>query len=75
MQYLVKRQGLDFSACGLVDVIAAKRQRLENLPNESNADITCPVSISLVEDWEAFERSFKCAVHAHSDSGELDMGK
>lgn len=80
-QYLVKRKGLDFSACGLVDARAAKRQRLppsppaaEQVAPDQAAKSACPVSVAMMDEYEAFNRSFLCAVHAHSDSGELDLG-
>ncbi|EIE20576.1 hypothetical protein COCSUDRAFT_57721 [Coccomyxa subellipsoidea C-169] len=74
-KYLVKRKGLDFSACGLVDARAAKRQRMlvpdDGDKTESSA---CHVTVAMMDEWDAFNRSFRCAVHAHSDSGELDLG-
>ncbi len=76
MQYLVKRTGLDFSGCGLVDAREAKRQRLLALTEDGKTETAaCPVTIDMMDEWDAFNRSFRCAVHAHSDSGELDMGK
>lgn len=72
----MKRKGLDFSGCGLVDAREAKRQRLLVSNVDGNTDSTaCPVTIDMMDEWDAFSRSFRCAVHAHSDSGELDMGK
>lgn len=73
LQYVVKRKGLDFSACGLVDAKACKRQRLAG-PSKDEA-APCPVSIQLLDEWDAFTRGFRCAVHAHSDAGELDLGE
>ena len=85
-QYLVKRKGLDFSACGLVDAKAAKRQRLapppaasaagaaDQLAPDQAAESACPVSVAMMDDFDAFNRSFVCTIHAHSDSGELDLG-
>ncbi len=34
----------------------------------------CHVTVAMMDEWDAFNRSFRCAVHAHSDSGELDLG-
>jgi hypothetical protein len=76
-QYLVKRKGLDFSACGLVDARGAKRQR-SALPAPNEPDQApppaCPVSLAMMDEYDAFARSFQCSVHAHSDAGELDLG-
>lgn len=76
LQYLVKRKGLDFSACGMVDAKAAKRQRLMAPTDDNQTEsAACPVTVPMMDEWDAFNRSFRCAVHAHSDSGELDLGK
>ena len=72
LQYLVKRKGLDFTDCGMVDARVAKRQRLQQ-PGQDEASQS-PVSIALVDEWEKFQKSFRCAVHAHNDGGELDLG-
>ncbi|BDA50575.1 probable high mobility group protein B2 at N-terminal half [Coccomyxa sp. Obi] len=73
-KYLVKRVGLDFSGCGLVDAREAKRQRLLISTEDGKTETAaCPVTIDMMDEWDAFNRSFRCAVHAHSDSGELDM--
>ena len=84
-QYLVKRKGLDLSACGLVDARAAKRQRMAlaapvtQHPGEADqapddAPPACPVTLAMMDEFDAFSRSFQCAVHAHSEDGELDLG-
>lgn len=76
LQYLVKRKGLDFAACGLVDAKAAKRQRLPAAADADNAEAAaCPVTLAMMDEWDAFNRSFRCAVHAHSDGGDLDLGE
>ena len=72
LQYLVKRKGLDFTDCGMVDARVAKRQRLQQ-PGPDGAPQS-PVSIAMVDEWERFQKSFRCAVHAHNDGGELDLG-
>ncbi len=72
LQYLVKRKGLDFTECGMVDARVAKRQRLQQ-PGADEAPQS-PVSIAMVDEWERFQKSFRCAVHAHNDGGELDLG-
>ncbi|KAK9917825.1 hypothetical protein WJX75_008635 [Coccomyxa subellipsoidea] len=73
-KYLVKRKGLDFSACGLVDAKAAKRQRLMAPTDDNQTEsAACPVTVPMMDEWDAFNRSFRCAVHAHSDSGELNL--
>ncbi len=73
MQYVVKRKGLDFTDCGMVDARAAKRQRLQQREQDEVSDF--PVSIAMVDEWESFLKSFRCAVAAHNDGGELDLGK
>ena len=74
LQYVVKRKGLDFTDCGLVDARQAKRQRLQQ-PEQQDAS-QLPVSIAMVEEWESFQKSFRLAVHAHTgpDGKELEMG-
>lgn len=68
----MKRKGLDFTDCGMVDARVAKRQRLQQ-PGPDDASQS-PVSIAMVDEWEGFQKSFRCAVHAHNDEGELDLG-
>ena len=71
---MVKRKGLDFTDCGLVDARQAKRQRLQQ-PEQQDAS-QFPVSIAMVDEWESFQKSFRLAVHAHTgpDGKELEMG-
>ena len=73
LQYLVKRKGLDFTDCGMVDARVAKRQRLQQSGQDEAPQ--SPISIAMVDEWERFQKSFRCAVHAHNDGGELDLGR
>ena len=58
LQYLVKRKGCPIPDYGLVDMGAAKRQRLGAVPlppsNGASADSTgvCPVPLGMVEEYE-----------------------
>lgn len=72
LQFLVKRKGLDFTGCGMADARAAKHQRVQQ-PGEGTPSQS-PLSVVMVDEWESFQKSFRCAVHAHKDNGELDMG-
>lgn len=72
-QFIVKRKGLDCTEYGLVDGRLAKRQRLttddENMPG-------CPLTLGMVEDYEAFVKDFKRTVHHCMDEkGVLELGK
>ncbi|KAK9824651.1 hypothetical protein WJX72_012067 [[Myrmecia] bisecta] len=71
-KYLVKRQGLSFMDYGLVDARAAKRQRLVD-PNaaEGSAAKPFPVSLEMVDEYEAYQASFRQAIHSNTESGEL----
>ena len=68
----MKRKGLDFTCCGMVDAQAAKRLRLPIPKQDAQADF--PVSVAMIDEWEAFRKSFRCAVQAHTDCGDLDLG-
>lgn len=67
LQYLVKRQGADYTDYGLVDAKAVKRQRLQGSQ-------TGPICLDLVAEYEEFVRRFKQSVHNHKDGSALDLG-
>ncbi|GAB4824089.1 hypothetical protein N2152v2_011135 [Parachlorella kessleri] len=66
-KFLVARKGKGLTAYGLVDAQSAKMQRL----GQGSGDMPCPVSLEMLEEWEAFEKGFKRAVHDNSEGGEL----
>ncbi len=73
LQFIVKRKGLDCTEYGLVDEHVAKRQRLtaddEDMPE-------CPLTLDMVEDYEAFVKGFKRTVHhCMDDKGVLELGE
>ena len=53
-QYLVKRRGCRLLDYGLVDMAAAKRQRLQAVLEEAEPASAekCPLPLSLVDDYE-----------------------
>ena len=57
----------------MVDAQAAKRLRMPSPKQDMTAHF--PVSIAMVDEWEAFKKSFRCAVQAHTDYGDLDLGE
>jgi len=65
----VKRQGLDLTNFGKVDLKQARQQRLSA---DSNA---CPVSIKMVDEYEAALKSFWLSVHEHTQDGAVEMGE
>ena len=53
MQYLVKREGCPLLDYGLVDMAAAKHQRLHAVLEETDqASKKCPLPLSMVDDYE-----------------------
>ena len=49
----------------------AKRQRLQG----SDGTEASPVSLEMLEEWEAFQKSCKMAVFNGTEDGELDLGE
>lgn len=66
-KYVVKRKGLPFSEYGLVDVQAAKRQRVDGDGK------SCPLPLAMVNDFEGLHRTFWHEVNRHSSGGHLDL--
>ena len=54
---------------GLCDMAAAKRQRLTGDPTAS------PVSLEMLEEWEAYQKACKMAVFNCTEDGEMDLGE
>ncbi|GIL94189.1 hypothetical protein Vretimale_463, partial [Volvox reticuliferus] len=79
-RYLVKRAGLGLDEYGIVNGRAVKRQRL-NMAADGTGEqgdgedqpTALPVSIEMVDEFEAFERSFWASVQDRSDGGDLDL--
>ncbi|GLI64151.1 hypothetical protein VaNZ11_007336 [Volvox africanus] len=79
-RYLVKRAGLGLDEYGIVNGRAVKRQRL-NMAADGTGEqgdgedvpSVLPVSIEMVDEFEAFERSFWASVQDRSDGGDLDL--
>ncbi|KAL6777433.1 hypothetical protein ACKKBF_B21480 [Auxenochlorella protothecoides x Auxenochlorella symbiontica] len=67
--YLVARKGLPLTDYGVVCSRTAKLQRMA----ESGTNTACPVSLSMVEDFEAFGKRFRMDVHGAQDDNELDL--
>ena len=57
----------------MVDAQAAKRLRLPS--SKQDAQAYSPVSVAMIDEWEAFKKGFRCAVQAHTDCGDLDLGE
>lgn len=73
MQFIVKRKGLDCTEYGLVDGHIAKRQRLAT---DADTEVNSPVTLEMVEDYEAFVKSFKRTVyHCMDEKGVLELGE
>lgn len=73
LQFIVKRKGLDCTEYGLVDGSVAKRQRLAT---DDGTKVFSPVTLDMVEDYEAFVKSFKRTVHHCKDEkGVLELGE
>ncbi|GLC63206.1 hypothetical protein PLESTF_000011700 [Pleodorina starrii] len=76
-RYLVKRVGLGLDEYGIVNARAVKRQRLiaagAEQPEGEEAPPPLPVSIEMVDEFEAFQRSFQASVQDRSDGGDLDL--
>ncbi|KAK9852558.1 hypothetical protein WJX84_011682 [Apatococcus fuscideae] len=66
---LVKRKGCSLEDYGLCDMATAKRQRLQG----SDGTEASPVSLEMLEEWEAFQKSCKMAVFNGTEDGELDL--
>lgn len=59
-----------------MDSGAAKRQRLDGPSSSSTGGAAaCPVSLQLVDEYEAFVKKFWSSVHEHMHKGELDLGE
>ncbi|EFJ52287.1 hypothetical protein VOLCADRAFT_115930 [Volvox carteri f. nagariensis] len=76
-RYLVKRASLGLDEYGIVNGRAVKRQRL-NMGSDAAAgagdsEASLPVSIEMVDEFEAFERSFWASIQDRSDGGDLDL--
>ncbi|GIL45518.1 hypothetical protein Vafri_2736 [Volvox africanus] len=79
-RYLVKRAGLGLDEYGIVNGRAVKRQRL-NMAADGTGEqgdgedvpSVLPVSIEMLDEFEAFERSFWASVQDRSDGGDLDL--
>ena len=66
---LVKRKGCSMEDYGLCDMAAARRQRLTG---EGSAS---PVSLEMLEEWEAYQKACKMAVFNCTEDGEMDLGE
>ena len=74
MQFLVKRKGLDFTAYGLADATAIKRQKLGG-GNAAPTD-TGHLCRAVLDEYAAWDASFKRSLESHKDgSSAIDLGE
>ncbi|KAK9821822.1 hypothetical protein WJX74_001566 [Apatococcus lobatus] len=64
---LVKRKGCSMEEYGLCDMAAAKRQRL------TGEGAVSPLSLEMLEEWEAYQRACRMAVFNCTEDGEMDL--